>query len=274
MVTTAIRRASSAGLAPARPCWPLAGLPRLSRRPGGRRPGVRCRGRPCSRYRETEGSATSRACGGRTREVDPPWRAAQRVYGSGSQQRESLSTPPRFIHRPDIPPPHDHLPHPTVAPCDCAPPSPAARRGTGPSPLARGGTGRSPLARGGTARLPLVRGGTGPSPLACGGTARSPAVAPGGTGPSPLARGCTRRSPLARGGAARAPAAAPGGTASSSAWPWQSPPRPLPHPPRQPSQPQPAPPDHRRVRRPARRLARRRAPGVGSGDGRWRGGRR
>src|SRR5690242_7543947 len=341
------------------------GVPRLSRRPGGRRPGVRCRGRPCSRCRETEGAATSRTCGRRTREVDPPWRAAQRVYGSGGQQRESLSTPPRFIHRPDIPPAHDRLLHPTVAPCDYTPPSPAAARGrtgpsplarcgtgagslgrggtarcpavtpggtgpsplapctgpsplapggtgpcplapggTGPSPLAAGGTGPCPLGPGGTGRCPLGPGGTGPSPLAPGGTgpsplapggtgssplapggtgpsrparggtARSPASARGRTGPSPLAPGGTRRSPLARGGAARSRAAALGGTASSSASPWQWPPPPLPHPRRQPNERQPAPPDHRRVRRPARRLARCRPPGVGCGAGRWRGGRR
>ena len=98
MVTTAIRRASSAGLAAARPCGPVDGPflgCRDDRVAAALVPGVAVV--RALRCRETEGAATSRPDGRRTREVDPPWRAAQRVYGSSGQDRQ-ISIHSRTLH--------------------------------------------------------------------------------------------------------------------------------------------------------------------------------
>src|ERR671910_3592664 len=83
MVTTAMRRASFAGLLPPDLAW--AGepaRPRLSRRPGGRRPGVRCRDRAVlsGLAGGTEEGRHLPTCERRTREVDPPERDAPAVY--------------------------------------------------------------------------------------------------------------------------------------------------------------------------------------------------
>src|SRR5918994_327163 len=93
MVTTAMRRASSAELSQPGLAWTGGpARPRLSRRPGGRRPGVRCRDRAVlsGLAGGTEVGRHLPARGRRTREVDPPERDALAVYGG----RDRRGPPP------------------------------------------------------------------------------------------------------------------------------------------------------------------------------------